>query len=182
VRRAVLALAGTAAGTAVLIAVRLGPAPGSGLLAGDPGATGAPGSTAAGGPPGTLPSAPRTSATAGAATAPGAGATPTRPKTTAPAPGSGFHDGTYIGPTVQTRYGPVQVKIIISGARMTDVVALQLPSSHDESVRINNRAEPILRQEALAAQSATIATVSGATYTSDGYRQSLQASIDLARK
>ena len=81
---------------------------------------------------------------------------------------------------VQTKYGPVQVRITVAGGRITDVTAPQLPSSHGESVRINQRAAPILRQEALDAQNAEIDTVSGATYTSRGYRTSLQAALDAA--
>ncbi|MBV9039559.1 MAG: FMN-binding protein [Acidimicrobiia bacterium] len=61
---------------------------------------------------------------------------------------------------------------------MTDVQALQLPSDYARSQQISDYAGPKLRQEALDAQSANIDTVSGATYTSDGYRQSLQSALD----
>ena len=69
-----------------------------------------------------------------------------------------------------------------AGGRITDVAAPQLPSSHGESARINQRAAPILRREALDAQNAAIDTVSGATYTSRGYRTSLQAALDAAAR
>ncbi len=81
---------------------------------------------------------------------------------------------------VDTRYGAVQVEITVSSGKVTDVVALQLPDSDRRSASISSRAEPVLRSEALAAQSASIDGVSGATYTSDGYEQSLQAALDAA--
>ena len=83
------------------------------------------------------------------------------------------------GPVVDTRYGPVQVEIVVSGGQLQDVVALQLPTGR-RSGQISNAAAPILREEALQAKSATIDTVSGATYTSDAYAQSLQAALDQA--
>jgi uncharacterized protein with FMN-binding domain len=87
---------------------------------------------------------------------------------------------TYDGPTEDTRFGPVQVAATIKGGRITDVQALQLPSSHQRSQYISQQAAPELRIEALNAQSANIDTISGATYTSDAYAQSLQAALDAA--
>ena len=57
---------------------------------------------------------------------------------------------------------------------------MQVPFSDEKSVRINDRAVPRLNSEAITAQSATVDTVSGATYTSVGYQQSLQSAIDIA--
>jgi len=85
---------------------------------------------------------------------------------------------TIVGSTVQTRYGPVQVSVTFDGSNITDVQALQSPSRHGESVQINAYAIPVLNQEAVAADSAKIDTVSGATITSRAYEQSLQAAID----
>ena len=85
------------------------------------------------------------------------------------------------GSTVQTRWGPVQVKITIKSGRLTDVTAVQYPTDNPRDQEINSYALPQLRTEALQAQSANIDTVSGATYTSDGYRQSLQSALDSAR-
>jgi uncharacterized protein with FMN-binding domain len=87
---------------------------------------------------------------------------------------------TFRGPAVDTRWGPVQVEIVVSGGRITDVVAVRVPDGNRRDVEINNRAVPQLRKQALAAQSADIDTVSGATVTSEGYRESLQAAIDAA--
>ncbi|MEU0151817.1 FMN-binding protein [Micromonospora fulviviridis] len=94
--------------------------------------------------------------------------------------GSSGGDGAATGSVAQTRWGPVQVKITVSGGKITDVAVLQVPDGNHRDQEINDYAVPILRQEALAAQSAQIDTVSGATVTSDGYRESLQSAIDAA--
>jgi uncharacterized protein with FMN-binding domain len=87
---------------------------------------------------------------------------------------------TVTGQTIQTRYGPVQVRIVEAAGHLTDVTAVQLPSDNSHSSEIAATAVPILRQEALRANSARIDIVSGATYTSDGYAQSLQSALDNA--
>ena len=84
------------------------------------------------------------------------------------------------GPTEQTRYGPVQVQVTIAGKRITGVKTLQHPSGDDRSIQIAADALPQLRSETLTAQSAHIDAVSGATYTSEGFQQSLQGALDLA--
>lgn len=88
--------------------------------------------------------------------------------------------GTFTGTSVSTRYGNVQVEITVAGSKITEVKALQLTNDDGRSVEISAQAAPILRSEVLAAQSAKVATVSGATYTSNGYLTSLQAAIDKA--
>jgi uncharacterized protein with FMN-binding domain len=94
---------------------------------------------------------------------------------------TGLADGTFVGETATNRWGPVQVQVTISNGEITDVTALQTPDSKRKSVEINDYASPILRQEALTAQTAEIDTVSGATYTSVSYAQSLQSALDTAR-
>ena len=89
--------------------------------------------------------------------------------------------GTFEGSVVQTRFGPMQVSVTVDNGSITDVTALQLTNDDRKSVMISNRAAPILRDEVLTAQSADVANVSGATYTSDGYLTSLQAALDAAR-
>jgi uncharacterized protein with FMN-binding domain len=84
------------------------------------------------------------------------------------------------GTVAQTRWGPVQVQVHIAGGKITDVVALRVPSGNRRDQEINSYAVPQLRQETLDAQSASIDAVSGATVTSDGYRESLQAALDSA--
>jgi uncharacterized protein with FMN-binding domain len=93
---------------------------------------------------------------------------------------SGYADGTVAGQVVSTRYGDVQVQVTISGGAITDVTALELPSGDGHSSRISEAVGPMLRSEALQAQSATIDLVSGATYTSTAYRESLQSALDAA--
>ena len=89
-------------------------------------------------------------------------------------------DGTYSGSSVGTRFGDVQVQVTISGGAITDVTPLQLTDHDGRSVSISNRAAPILRDEVLQSQSASVSFVSGATYTSDAYVRSLQAALDAA--
>jgi uncharacterized protein with FMN-binding domain len=99
--------------------------------------------------------------------------------TAAPAPiPSG---GTVVdGSVAQTRWGPVQVRVTIANGKIVDVTTLQVPNGNRRDDEINSAAVPQLRSEVLSAQSARIDTVSGATVTSDGYRQSLQAALDAA--
>ena len=87
---------------------------------------------------------------------------------------------TFSGTAVQTRFGAVQVQIAVSGGTITDVTALQLTDDDRKSVQISNRAAPLLRNEVLAAQSADVQTISGATVTSNAYLTSLQAALDAA--
>ncbi|MEV5174638.1 FMN-binding protein [Streptomyces flaveolus] len=96
------------------------------------------------------------------------------------APGSASGNRTATGDTAQTRWGPVQVRVTVRDGRLTDVTAVAYPQDNPRDQEINSYALPQLRREALAAQSAEIDTVSGATYTSDGYRQSLQSALDSA--
>jgi len=84
---------------------------------------------------------------------------------------------TITGNIVQTRYGPVQVAATFNGTTLTSVTPLRHPSGH-QSDQINAYAMPILNKEAVAANSAHIDTVSGATFTSQAYEQSLQSAID----
>jgi uncharacterized protein with FMN-binding domain len=91
----------------------------------------------------------------------------------------GMRSGTFAGGTVQYKYGTLQITIVVSGGRITDVRANHHGTSR-MSEEINADALPKLRKEALAAQSARIDTVSGATYTSQTYRTSLQSAIDRA--
>jgi uncharacterized protein with FMN-binding domain len=79
------------------------------------------------------------------------------------------------------KYGPVQVRVVYSNGKIVDVAALQMPTAESRSVQIAQRSAPILRSEALSAQSAQINTVSGATYTSKAYNASLQSAIDKAK-
>jgi uncharacterized protein with FMN-binding domain len=83
------------------------------------------------------------------------------------------------GGAADTRYGPVQVQITVRSRRIVSANAIAYPMGGRDG-EINGFAVPALDDETLQAQSATIDTVSGATYTSEGYRQSLQSAIDAA--
>ncbi|MDU0328242.1 FMN-binding protein [Microbacterium sp. KSW2-21] len=94
---------------------------------------------------------------------------------------SGLADGTFTGQAANTRFGPVQVQITVSGGAITDVQVPQYPSESGRDQQINSRALPVLVKETVQAQSAQVDMVSGATYTSTGYRTSLQSALDQAR-
>ncbi len=109
------------------------------------------------------------------------GATQTSPPTPrAPSTSAASVSGTFTGASEGTRYGSVQVKIVVAAGKITDVVPVALTNQGSRSVQISNHAAPVLRAEVLKAQSATVQTVSGATYTSAAYLLSLQAAIDKA--
>ena len=93
---------------------------------------------------------------------------------------AGSGSKTFRGDSVQTRWGPVQVAIKVAGGKITAVDAIVYPQDNPRDVEINSYAVPTLNQEALAAQSATIDMVSGATVTSRGYLTSLQSALDAA--
>jgi uncharacterized protein with FMN-binding domain len=105
---------------------------------------------------------------------------PTQGTATAPAtPTGAFVDGTYTGAAVNEPWGTFEVEAIISGGQLTDVQLVAEPSDRHSS-RINNYAVPLLTESAIAAQSANIDMVSGATWTSRSYEESLQAALDAA--
>ena len=90
--------------------------------------------------------------------------------------GIGTHTAT--GRAVQIPFGAVQVRVTANGRHIAGISAVQLPHDNPFSALISRTAGPHLRREALTAQSAHIHAVSGATYTSDGYAQSLQSALD----
>ena len=87
---------------------------------------------------------------------------------------------TVTGQVVPTAYGPVQVEITVAGGTITKVNVLRYPDSGGTDQQINGHALPILVQETLDAQGSNIDMVSGATYTSAGYEESLQSALDQA--
>jgi uncharacterized protein with FMN-binding domain len=87
--------------------------------------------------------------------------------------------GTVTGGAAQTQYGPVRVRLTVSGGKITKAEAVQAPEG-GRSGRITDSAVPELNRQAVAAQSADIDAVSGATYTSAGYKESLQSALDRA--
>ncbi|MFF7443027.1 FMN-binding protein [Streptomyces sp. NPDC008122] len=107
-------------------------------------------------------------------------AAPTGPGSSSGTSSGGLVSGTYTGDSVDTRYGPVQVRVTIGGGRLTGVVVVKTPSENERDREIAGYAVPMLTSETLTAQSAQIDTVSGATYTSEGYVRSLQSALDQA--
>jgi uncharacterized protein with FMN-binding domain len=85
---------------------------------------------------------------------------------------------TVTGTSVDTRYGPVQVQITVVNGKITSAQAVAYPQNDPRDEEINSVAIPQLQQETISADSANIDSVSGATYTSDGYIQSLQSALD----
>jgi uncharacterized protein with FMN-binding domain len=110
-------------------------------------------------------------------------ASPATPDTTRPAEldddPSGFADGVYLGTAEYTEWGDVQVQVTISDGAIIDIAAVQYPTGRKSS-SINDRAVPMLEAEAVVLQSADLDIVSGATYTSRTYADSLQAALDQA--
>lgn len=113
-----------------------------------------------------------------AVSTPAAGGTPAGPgqASTPGRPGAATHTAT--GQAAQIPFGAVQVRVTATGRHITSISAVQLPHDNPFSALISRTTGPRLRREALAAQSAHIHAVSGATYTSDGYAQSLQSALD----
>ena len=171
--KVITALIATAAGLAALLSFRSHS--GTGTLAAGSALAGAAGTQTA--QPGTSAGNP--------APAPSASSAGTAPKSTtttppAAAPASKAKNGTYTGTAADTQFGPVQVRATVSGGKLTDVTVLQVPDNGRYEAQIVSIALPILRSEALSKQSANIDIVSGATFTSQGYSQSLQSALDQA--
>ncbi|MDQ2957951.1 MAG: FMN-binding protein [Actinomycetota bacterium] len=167
-RRILLAITGTVVGLVALLSFKTHPA-----------------LTQASLPSAQLPGTGRTSTPSSGASGqvPTTTTTPTTatPTTATPKPSQSAAAATdYSGQSVQTRYGIVQVKVTLSGHQITNVSFLQLTDYDSRSQQINQQAAPILLQQTLSAQSAQIDGVSGATYTSTGYEQSLQSALDQA--
>ena len=86
---------------------------------------------------------------------------------------------TIVGPVVSTKFGPVQVQASVDGAGVVCTSQGVLwPTEDSKSVEINNQAVPLLDQWAVHTGNASFNSISGATYTSKAYKQSLQAVID----
>ena len=103
---------------------------------------------------------------------------PTTPPTGTPGPTVAAQNRTIMGDPVDNQYGTVQLQVTLQGSRITNIVATQMPNAHQRSLEISQQAEPMLQQEALQAQSAQIDIISGATFTSESYAQSLQSALD----
>jgi uncharacterized protein with FMN-binding domain len=155
VRRALLAVIATAAGVVWLVTFRVTPHTRE---------------VAAAAPPGTPAATPTPSQT-------GPTAPPTPTPTPSPTPANRAANGNFTGQVVSTFYGDVQVRVTIAGGRITDVSALRMPSDRARSAEITQIVTPELRTEAIQAQSARIDIISGATFTSEAYAESLDDAL-----
>ena len=131
-------------------------------------------------PSATTPTKAATTPTKAATTPTKAGTTPTKaatqPAQTTPVTSAGI-TGTFDGNTASTRWGPVQVRIVVKDGKIIAASALQYPNGDSQSQSISRQAVPYLVQETLAAQSAQISGVGGASYTSNGWYTSLQSAL-----
>lgn len=117
-------------------------------------------------------------ATTGAADPPPSGEPAPSPDASGAPPDPASSEGmTFTGDSVYTEFGYVTVQITVSNGRMTDVTAIEMPTDEARSAALSERVAPILRERALAAQSATFDTASGATWTSEAYQESLQSAL-----
>lgn len=104
-------------------------------------------------------------------------ASATTAPSTAAAPAATASTATYTGAVYSTPYGPMQVEATIANGEIVDISWISLPADR-HSQAINNQAAPQLVVEALAARSAQVNSISGATYTSAGFKYSLQSILD----
>ncbi len=93
----------------------------------------------------------------------------------------GYKDGSYIGMNADAYFGNIQVKAIIQNGKISDIQFINYPSDQNTSKKISERAMPILKTEAIQAQSAQVDIVSGATQTSQGFMQSLADALVAAK-
>jgi uncharacterized protein with FMN-binding domain len=92
-----------------------------------------------------------------------------------------YASGTYTGSAASAYYGMVQVQAVIQNGKLSSVQFLQYPNTHNTSININQQAMPILQTEAIQAQSSNVNIVSGATFTSQAFQQSLSAALSQAQ-
>jgi uncharacterized protein with FMN-binding domain len=92
-----------------------------------------------------------------------------------------YKNGSYTGSAADAFYGTIQVKAIVSGGKITDVQFLQYPNAPGHTSEVSAMALPQLKQEAIAAQSANVNIVSGATQDSEAFQQSLASALIQAK-
>ena len=118
-------------------------------------------------------------ATAAAVATTSAATTPTATTSgTSTSSGSSTASGTATGTAIDTQYGAAQVRVTVRNGRIVKLEALQLQGNDPRSVQISGSAAPVLQEEVLAKQTAAVDAVSGATFTSASYMQSVQSALD----
>ncbi len=98
-----------------------------------------------------------------------------------PAPKGAYKDGSYTGPVADAFYGKIQVAVVIQGGKISKIDTPIYPNDPGETSYVSGHALPILKQEAISAQSANVDVVSGATQTSEGFKESLTAALAQAK-
>lgn len=106
--------------------------------------------------------------------------TPTNTAPTSTVPSTHYKDGTYTGSVENAFYGNVQVSATIASGKITAVDFLESPDENPNSIYVNQLAMPYLKQEAIKAQSSHVSIVSGATFTSQAFTQSLSNALSKA--
>lgn len=91
-----------------------------------------------------------------------------------------YSDGVYTGPAADAYYGIIQIQALVQGGRLTALKVLKYPNDRRTSININRQALPMLRDEAISAQSADVDIISGATLTSKAFIQSLGGALRKA--
>lgn len=92
-----------------------------------------------------------------------------------------YKDGTYTSPVTDAIYGNLQLKTVISGGKLSDIQFVQYPDQKGHTMEVSQQSLPVLKSEAITAQSASIDIVSGATQTSDAFKQALSATLAMAK-
>lgn len=175
-RRALLAIVSTVAGLVMLLSFKTQPLSPA-VAATSPGASGSGSSGSGTSGSGSTPSG-STSGTSSSSTSSGSSSAGSSSAGSSSASSSGTR--TVTGDAADTRYGPVQVQVTLTGHTITNVVVVQYPANDPRDQQINSYAIPLLTHATLTANSANVDMVSGATYTSDGYQRSLQSALDKA--
>jgi uncharacterized protein with FMN-binding domain len=120
-----------------------------------------------------------TATAAAVATSSAAATTPTTTTSgTSTKAGSSAVSGTATGAAIATQYGAAQVRVTVRNGKIVKLEALALQGNDPRSVQISGSAAPVLQQEVLAKQTAAVDAVSGATFTSASYMQSVQSALD----
>ena len=104
--------------------------------------------------------------------------TTTTSSSTSTSAGSSTVSGSATGTAIDTQYGAAQVRVTVRNGRIVKLEALQLQGNDPRSVQISGSAAPVLQEEVLAKQTAAVDAVSGATFTSASYMQSVQSALD----
>jgi len=194
-RRIVIALLATAGGLVALLGYRTswgatadvaalaaaGEPGGPASATAPPSSTGTSTGTGAGSGGQRTTSTPTPGSSSGTGSSSGSGSASSGSSTSSTSSASGLRDGTYTGSAASTRYGDVQVVLTVSDGRIAGVEVPVSPDGSPRDRQISQTAIPRLVSATLSAQSASVDFVSGATYTSRGYEQSLQSALDQAK-